>query len=467
MIPRHLPSLVLTTSLSLGVLTSGCSSSMSVTRYDPAQDLQGAGVVYFLPKTELQLRFNVELSAHPGESCARILDDCESIVEPGDLRLTGVELIGITLPDDKAGFVLESKGTVVTETEFTATLDETGQLLATNAITSDQTLETLTWGVDTLSKIFQTAVMAGASELKSTQQLALRRDQILKAIRIANEQVEEVLQEGDPSAVLRTKPVLEALYVELAEVEAELKETISLPVVCSISPASDLMADVGDKGTQVFVIDPNKAMTCPEYAHIKAWLGGSGLTQAPLLPTLSLEMTPQASMERTYSADDQWYRLTKAVGVAGTGTVAGVVYRVPAWFEVSVVSDQGPLLKETLAIPQLGRLAALTVKSEAMRRNRTLQISLHPGLGSLNEVHYALSPMDLEAAKTLTDTVLDTPNRKAQIQAAQAQAEIDRINAQLSLMAAQQELDEALKAIEEAKAAEEGGAPATDEAPSP
>ena len=146
--------------------------------------------------------------------------------------------------------------------------------------------------------------------------------------------------------------------------------------------------------------------------------------------------------------------LRRAAGSAGDDTVPGLVYRVPAWFEISVLSTSGPLIHDTLAIPQLGQLAALTIDQNALRKDRTLEITLFEGLGSVETIHYSLSPMDVESANQVVDAVLNVKANRAQVETDQLEAQTAQIQAEMDFRQAQAEL-EALKAeLEAAKAGE-------------
>lgn len=449
---RRLTALLLT----IAAMAVGCSSALRVTRYDPSENLEGEGSVYFLPKVLLELRFGVEVTARPGDTCARVVDDCQALVEPGGIRLVDPELVPVILPDDEAGYVLESQGTFVTETDFTATFNEVGELLSTNATVTDRSLETAAWGVETLGKLFATVVMAGGSELKLTQQRATRRDQLLKAIRLTNEAVSEALDQGDVDAVLEAETNLAELYGALAAVEADLTTTTTLPVACTIDPTDVGLMAGEDGGIRVFDIDPGRGVTCPAYAFLATWLKGSGLAFVPPLPTIKIRLTPQASVETLRSPADQWEALRRKAGSAGSPWVPGLVYRIPAWFEVSVLSTAGPLLHSTLAVPQLGQLAALTIDPSSLRKDRSFQISLYEGLGSVQEVHYQLSAVDLESATQVVDAVVNMKVRQAEVKADQMAAETAQIQAEMDLLEAQRQLEALKEEIEAEKAAAAG-----------
>ena len=435
-------------------LLAGCSSTLKVSKYDPGQNMEGEGSVYFLPRVLLELRFGVEVTARPGDTCARALDDCAPVVEFNDIRLVEPEMVSLIVPDDRAGFVLESQGTFVTETDFTASFNQVGELLAANSSVSDKTFETAAWGIETLGKLFTGTVMAGSSELKATQQRAERREQLLKAIRLVNEDARHELDGGDAQAVLDAGPQLADLYAELAEVEDALTTVTTLPVACAIDPGDISLAAGEDGGVRVFDIDPARPATCPGYAWLQDWMRASGLASAPPLPGIKIRMVPQSSVERLRSADDQWQALRRAAGSAGDDTIPGLVYRVPAWFEISVLSTSGPLIHDTLAIPQLGQLAALTIDQNALRKDRTLEITLFEGLGSVETIHYSLSPMDVESANQVVDAVLNVKANRAQVETDQLEAQTAQIQAEMDFLQAQAEL-EALKAeLEAAKAGE-------------
>lgn len=436
--------------LSLALLTA-CASTLRVSRYDPAQSQEGAGTVYFLPKVTFRLQLGLEITSHPDGECSRVIDACAPVVNPEDVRLIKPELISVVLPDDSAGFVLESQGTFVTETEFGATFSKEGELLTANASVTDKSLETMAFGVETLGKLFSSVVMAGASDLRITQQHATRRQQILKAIDLVHAEAAKGLEQGDPDAVLEAKPRLDALQKELNAIEAVLHTTVVLPFACSIEPDAVTVTAGPDGDVRVFEIDPTRAPTCPGYAWLQRWLGTQGLSSVRL-PTITVRLIPRASVDDLRSTDDQWDTLRREVSSPQLSWVPGLVYRVPAWFEVNVVSSAGPLLSQTVAVPQLGKLAALTVDGSALRKDRSLEVTLHQGLGSLDDVHYQLSAVDLESAGEVVDAVVNVRTQQTQLEAERLAAQVALIEAQMEYLAAQQELAELKAALEGSEA---------------
>jgi hypothetical protein len=493
----------------------GCGGApVRVYPYDPAAGAERPGAVYFLPKSRIEVAFNVKLEAG--------IDDakCEQIVAECKYRFGAPEIADVTistqhLPDPKAGFVIDTNRTFVSTTDFAGTFSPKGELTAATAFAQDHTIEFITEGLEALSKVAGVVAMAGPTQAATLQAQFKRRRVLLTLLGRSDSALAETrLCLGSPpstphstppsppppapnpktktdikplpvprSAPLSTAPppvlgpcvstadlqkTLElrvALLAEIQKLDEQLHLTRAVHIVCAFEPPKRIgHVEIRREGGM-----------CPAYAALKLQLAQGGF-DVPL-PTLVVQWA-SANLHEKGSATEQPRSLPLP---PGSSSYAGLVYRIPEWFAVTVSrslrsdtaggSDVVPTTSEVVAVesdlvaiagdvvplPQFGRLVATSFDEADMRSGRELKIELHEGQGSLKTLAVKNTPIKPEQVLRAVDAAVA-------VKQAGRRPEVDettRLQNETKRVLAEQEYLEALKHLEEIKhpRASESGTP--------
>jgi hypothetical protein len=130
------------------------------------------------------------------------------------------------------------------------------------------------------------------------------------------------------------------------------------------------------------------------------------------------------------------------------------VYRVPAWFNAEITSENRSQLQKILAIPQRGQLAVFGLDDDDLLAGKTIEVSLHPSLGILSAVKLNGEPFDLDSARKLVGSVTGLATLNSDMELARAQKQSALAEAQAKYLQDMADLEKAKKDLEKAKASE-------------
>ena len=132
----------------------------------------------------------------------------------------------------------------------------------------------------------------------------------------------------------------------------------------------------------------------------------------------------------------------------------GFVYRVPAWFNVEITSENRSQIQKILAIPQRGQLAVFGIDDGDLRPGKTIEVSLHPSLGMLSEVKLNGEPMDLDSVRKLVVSATDLATLNSDMELARAQKQSALAEAKAKYLQDLADIETAKRDLEKAKASE-------------
>lgn len=425
-----------------GLVVSGCGVPVHARPYSPADAEHARGVVYHLPKALLQVDFTLKLTLRPKVKCAETVNECDTLqVRRGDAVVETPKLETVAVPDLAAGFVIDSPESFLVSTNFEAQINEKGELVSSKAKSESKAVEVATWGLETLTKIAKVMAMAGRSGAPARHEKAKLQEQLEVAIARLDERVlKQVASPVAPPADGKAKKgkaevesiagaaaeidkilALKAkLRAEVAALDTELVKTLSVPVTCLFDPTT----------ASTFAISGDKAASaCPAYVAIAGALTNMEVVHDPL-PILMVQVNDLGA--------------SPAAALPLKNEVKGFVYRIPAWFRVELKSERGSQVDKVVALPQRGRLAVFAIADSDLRPGKTIEVSLHPSLGLLNQVKLNGEPIKLESATKLVDsaTALATVGKDA---------EVARLEKEAALLAAQRKYLEEVTSLEKAK----------------
>ncbi|WP_373048578.1 hypothetical protein [Vulgatibacter sp.] len=421
-------------------LLAACHTApLRTSRFDPGAARPDPGAVYFLPETHLHVKWRLGLTLRPGATCATAVAGCGSTLDKRDVTVEGLEVEALSMPDREAGFVVASKKAALTRADFTGEFSDLGELTSTTSTAENQTVEIAAAGITAVGRIVKAVAIAGVDDgKKRIQGLAKRRD-ALRALLVALETKQDTAAGGgDEKRFTELGKVRTALLAELAAVEAELYPKVEAEISCFIDPA----------GPGAVALTP---ATCAEYGKVVAALQAAGLSGfgASTFPTVTVDV---AHLAGPVSVDTgvEWLRLPwmDDCGDQPAPCVEGIVYRIPARFRITASADRGRTITRHLAIPQLGQLAVVTVDEGDVRPDQKLEVSLHPGLGSLAKISTASTPIsaeDVERLSTAADALVRSPQA----------AELERLQTEAALLQAKAAVLEARTKLEDAEQAAE------------
>jgi hypothetical protein len=132
----------------------------------------------------------------------------------------------------------------------------------------------------------------------------------------------------------------------------------------------------------------------------------------------------------------------------------GFVYRIPAWFNAEITSENRSQIQKILAIPQRGQLAVFGVDDDDLRAGKTVEVSLHPSLGMLSEVKLNGDPIDLDSARKLVGSATSLATLNSDMELARAQKQSALAEAKAKYLQDLADIETAKKDLEKAKASE-------------
>jgi hypothetical protein len=481
---------------------------MRVRPYDPLAGTEQAGAVYFLPKARIEVGFTVKLEAD--------IDDakCESIVSECKYRFDAPEITDVTigtqqLPDPSAGFVIETNQTFITTTNFDSFFSPKGELTAVAVSEQDRTLDFVAEGVGIITKLASVIAMAGPAQAATIQAQFKRRRALLTLLAKSDAALAEArpcigappsasapatgahaaaapgakgkptdpktAPDGKAAAptaqasapcvtaadLRRTAELRKVLLRELDELNRELFVSKDVRVQCSFEPTRRL-------GSVDFRQDGG---VCPAYGALQRKLAQVGF-DVPL-PGLTVQWQSTSAADRSAGGkggaspgDPVGTGLPKPVD----GTYAGIVYRIPEWFSVTVSrrasgdgatgaergstsgdvvplgSDAVAIAGDVVALPQFGKLMTTSFDKADLRTGKELRIELHEGQGSLKRLSFRATPYEPKQVEPLLNAIPFPKAAPAPVlvdETTRLQEETKRALAEKAFIEAQRQLEQA------------------------
>jgi len=414
---------------------AACGTPVQVRRLLGGTKAEGA--IYFLPKVLVRVKFAVNVNAGVSDKCAKIVSECRFELDKTSISLAELTIDRLTVPDATAGFVIRSNGGYLTQSSVTAEFNELAELTSTTGATSSKAAEIVASGLDGIAKIAKAIAMLGPNETAQKRGLSVRRRIALRAMLALLDDIDakETAKSITDGNVEKRQKVRAAVNAELLELEKELTSSVVVPVTCLVEPdATTVAAKAGSDFTG----------SCTTYQGLKASLAAKGVDDRDnAWPALKVSFAPLTVLPEQRGAIDDWGALASTKGA--DSWVDGIVYRVPVWYRVSVANPNGPSAEEVVAIPQFGKLAAVTVKKSDLRGDKSLEVALHAGIGSLKKVEFKATPRSAEMVKGLTDAAASLLNVRKDADLQRLKDETDRLKAEKDKLEAQKALDAARK----------------------
>jgi hypothetical protein len=416
------------------------------------------GAVYHLPKALLQTAFTIKLTLRPAPDCADSPANCARLfLEREDATIEKPTLETFSIPDPAAAFVIHSPGSFMLKTTFAAQFNEKGELTSAKSTSSNQVIEFATWGLETIGTVAKAVATAGATpEVDRRNQKAKRRlvlEQALASLdekfnRLANGDVP--VSEGTNKLEGARKPgttgdivgsvakasaeidkivaLKKKINDEIATLDSELVKTLSIAVTCLLDPSSKDTFQISESDGD-----------CPAYAAVRTALTAAQVNVKSPLPELTVTLMGLGAKQVTASLMQETH---------------GFVYRVPAWFNVEITSENRSQIQKILAIPQRGQLAVFGIDDGDLRTGKTIEVSLHPSLGMLSEVKLNGEPMDLDNVRKLVASGTNLATLSSDMELARAQKQSALAEAKAKYLQDLADIETAKKDLEKAKASE-------------
>ena len=255
------------------------------------------------------------------------------------------------------------------------------------------------------------------------------------------------------ASLQRTVELRAALLRELRQLEDELSVSKSIHVRCAFEPQKrtgsvDIRKDGG---------------ICPAYSSLKFQLAQAGF-DVPL-PTLTVQWSPSGTPDKASEA------ARGSQVTPGATTFAGIVYRIPEWFSVSVSrslkgelgtggdtvsstsdivatgSDAVAIAGGVVALPQFGRLFATSFDGADLGGGKELKIELHEGQGSLKTLSFKNTAVKTEQIQRVVDGALSAARAGQRPEV----DEVTRLQQETARAYAEKKYLEAMKELEAAK----------------
>jgi hypothetical protein len=448
-------------SLALLVATgiASCSTTVRVRPYVPGDtDSANRGAVYHLPKALLQTAFTVKLTLRPALDCADSPANCARLVlAREDATIEKPTLETFSIPDPAAAFVIHSPGSFMLKTTFAAQFNEKGELTSAKSTSSNQFIEFTTWGLETIGTVAKAVAAAGATpEVDRRNQKAKRRLVLEQALASLDEKFNKLangdvpVSEGTNKLEGARKPgttgdivgsvakasseidkivaLKKKINDEIATLDSELVKTLSIAVACLLDPSSK----------DTFQISESEG-DCPAYAAVRTALTAAQVNVKSPLPELTVTLMGLGAKQVTASLMQETH---------------GFVYRVPAWFNVEITSENRSQIQKILAIPQRGQLAVFGIDDGDLRTGKTIEVSLHPSLGMLSEVKLNGEPMDLDSVRKLVASATNLATLSSDMELARAQKQSALAEAKAKYLQDLADIETAKKDLEKAKASD-------------
>jgi len=437
-----------------GIAWTACShTTVRVRPYVPGNtDSANYGAVYHLPKALLQTAFTVKLTLRPASDCVDSPANCTRLVlAGGDATIEKPTLETLSIPDPAAAFVIHSPGSFMLKTTFAAQFNEKGELTSAKSTSSNQVLEFSTWGLETIGTVAKAVAAAGATpEADRRNQKAKRRLLLEQALASLDEKFNKLANGDVPAAegteeakksktkgdmvgsVAKASAEIDKIVAlkkkindEIATLDSELVKTLSIPVTCQLDPSSKDTFHISESDGD-----------CPAYAAVRTALTAAQVNVKSPLPELTVTLTGFGAKQVTASPMQETH---------------GFVYRIPAWFNAEITSENRSQIQKILAIPQRGQLAVFGVDDDDLRAGKTIEVSLHPSLGMLSEVKLNGEPMDLDSARKLVGSATNLATLNSDMELARAQKQSALAEAKAKYLQDLADIETAKKDLEKAK----------------
>ena len=333
-------------------------AAAQVSPYAPGMSLEDGGVTYFLPKTYIEVRFDLERETYePGEFSQYAQSEL-GITNKGDRpterwRITRCTVDAAGVPDKDKAFFIKYKP------KYTAplvTLTDDGIIRGINVELEDIEEEAFTPTVR--------SDKAGRIEAYMTEEMLMASSTARKAKLVAREIFEiresrNLLLRGEAETMPGDNESLKLIMAKLDEQEKALlapfvgtTTVTTKQVVLHVNPAAGEDGAVIRRFSERFgLVDSDDLSGDPIYIHVK------DLETVPVDPLLGNTVN---------NRNDK---------------VEGVVYNVPGKAEVSVMLGGKPLAEATLPVSQFGGTEVLG--DVLFNKNSTIRIEFDPVSGAV------------------------------------------------------------------------------------
>jgi hypothetical protein len=338
-------------------------------------------IVYFLPKTVLELDVPITIKTTTYRDAGVLRKD---LVEEKAFAAPGIKISSKLESDDRFPLKINTKKLLNSgwvDSEFTIGLNEKGLLGTMNSKSTDVTAKTIKSVVSTAVKAIEMAAVVGKFRVKAIEitdpTVSQTIDELKSKSKDRREKVENLIDrtlddiQGKTDLNKRKLLVAEltALRGQLkAEVEAyrpEYKESISTHTLYFEPKWSINHNDIDKETLKGKIHLPNEKTI--------------GVTLKLTKGVNSIAGKPVVLLDAAFAKESL---ISELLGI--NYVEDGLLYRVPVPFDVEVIVDNQPLLKDTITLTQFGPIAKIPVHWKFMGQCETSG-NFYDATGALKE----------------------------------------------------------------------------------